>query len=193
MDNYDFEMIPEPLLTEEGFINEACINALNSAIANTPPTYERLANDLEWTKKYWTFQHDIVAAFAKWAVRISPYAYPDHLIEVLGYLDACLKRMIEWDKDGMYKLSLCDINKLLHDILMDKGITYFDDWNKPKKDWRKDNKESFQEATDKDPDYDFIDLHALLHNVCLDLRTEHREKDSFDEKFEKEWQDKGNK
>jgi hypothetical protein len=39
-----------------------------------------------------------------------------------------------------------------------------------------------------DPDRDFIDLDALLHNVCLDIRLERRASDAFNKQFEEEWQ-----
>ena len=180
-------MLSQPLLTEEGFLNQACINELNKALTNMPKTYNRLKDDIEWNSKKWIFKDNITGAFAKWAIGQSPYACPDNLEKVVNYLDACLEREIDWDRNGMAELSLCDINKLLYDILYEQGIIYFDDWNKTKKDWRKTEFNSIREAKEKDPDYDFIDLDALLRNVCLDIRTERRENDRFDKKFEEEY------
>jgi len=180
------EVIPEPLLTEEGFVNQACLNALDAAIEKMPPTYERLAGDAEWAKPRGVFRGWITGALAKWAIRQSPYHMPEHLMEVVGYLDACLRRGVTWNSDDWAELSLCQVNKLLHDILMDKGVTYFDAWNVPKKGT---HKTKFTSAHDdpQDPDYDFIDLHALLRNVCLDIRDERRRSDEFNAQFEKEW------
>lgn len=173
MNESEFEMIPEPFLTEEGFVNPACMNALAAAIDGIPPTYERLAGDPEWSKPGWLFRWQITASLAKWAIWQSPYHMPEHLMDVVGYLDACLRRDVVWNSIGMAQLSLVQINKLLHDILMDKGVTYFDVWNVPKKG---KHETKFTSAHDgpEDPDYDFIDLHALLHNVCLDIRDELR-------------------
>ena len=170
----DIEFIPEPLLTEEGFINEACLNGLEKAINNMPKTYERLANDPEWSEKKdkWIFRDEIVGAFAKWACCQSPYACPDNLEIVCKYLDSCLKKEVDWETAGMTELSLVEINKLCWDILGD--FQPFLDWNKSKKETDKIVFTS-RYSGKRDPDYDFIDLDALLHNVCLDIRTKRRE------------------
>jgi len=186
----DFDhILSQPFLTEEGFVNEACWNELCKAIDNMPPAYERLSDDPEWSEKKdkWTFKKDITSAFAKYAIKQCPSGIPDNLEKVLGYLDACLEKMVDWDVCGMTELSLCEINRLLHEILMDQGISFFDNWNKPKKDWRSDKRfDSFGDAVNVDPDFDYIDLHALLRNVCLDIRMERRAAAAFDKKFEEE-------
>ena len=147
------EFIEEPLLTEEGFLNEACMNALSKAIENMPKTHERLKGEPEWNTLEWVFLRDITAALAKWAIRQGPTACPLGLERVIGYLDACLSHTFEFDATGIAKLSLCDINKALYDILYEKGVTDFDKWNEGN---------------------DFIDLDALLHNVCVEIRDERR-------------------
>lgn len=179
----DIEMLEHPLLTEEGFLNEACINELEKAILNIPKTHNRLAGEEEWNRKRITSKRAILASFAKYAVWASPYCCPEGLERVLGYLRECLGKEIQWEKIGDFvysELSLCDISKVLYDILYEKRITLFDAWNEPKKDWRKEK----LEGRPDDPDYDCIDLDALLHNVCLDIRMERRANDEFDRKFE---------
>ena len=151
--NEEIEFIQEPLLTEKGFVNEACINALSKAISDMPKTYERLADRPEWNEKCWVFVKDITGALAKWAVRQSSKDCPRNLEKVLGYLDACLARYFPFDKNGMCELSLIQINKALYDILYEQGISDFDEWNKGEK---------------------FIDLDALLRNVCLDIKRERK-------------------
>jgi hypothetical protein len=183
MENDDIDFLSQPFLTEDGFVNEACMKELNEAIRNIPPTYVRLKNDSEWNSKRCTSIKDIVGAFAKWAVQQSPFCCPDGLQNVLSYLYVCLKKDVGWDSFGYAELSLVDINHLLYDILMEKGISSFDSWNVPEKDWRKEGKDGFPQDN---PDYDFIDLHALLHNVCLDIRLHRRESDAFNKKFEEE-------
>jgi len=185
----DMEMLNEPLLTEDGFVNPACMNELENVLNNCPKTYQRLTNDPEWTKRHWVFKHDITAALAKWAIRQSPYAYPERLDEVVKYLDACLD--VEFKKAGcldtsdiMAELSLCEINKMLYGILHEQGVEAFDNWNKAK-----NGSEEIVLASrysKAHPDSDFIDLDALLHNVCIDLRMEFRVNDEFDKKFEEE-------
>ena len=183
----DMDIISEPFLTEEGFVNEACMNELGKAIKNTPKTHERLAHDEEWTKKRWTFKHDITGSFAKWAIRQSGYHCPSHLEQVVSYLSACLIKEVGWEEQHyIAELSLCDINKLLYDILYEQGVSYFDDWNKPKKEWRETDYDCLGEAERNDPDYGYIDLDALLRNVCLDIRDEKRRDDEFDKRFEEE-------
>ena len=162
----EIEFIQEPLLTEEGFVNEACLNALSAAINNMPKTYERLAGEPEWSEERWTFKDEITGSLAKWAIRQSPHDCPAGLEKVIGYLDACLSRVFSFDIAGMCKLSLIQINKALYDILYEQGISDFDKWNEGE---------------------GFIDLDALLRNVCIDIRMERREKDKFDKEFEKKY------
>lgn len=173
MNDSDINMIQQPLLTEDGFVNEACINELFTAIRNMPPTYELLANDTEWSEKHIIHYKQVTGAFAHWAVRQlgsndeskeSP-PFPPHLEKIIGYLDACLRR--QFDKFGWLELSLCDINKMCHDILMDCSL--FQEWNT-------------KECLDK---Y-WLSLDALLHNVCLDIRQERRANKIFDIKFNNE-------
>jgi hypothetical protein len=179
------EIISEPLLTEEGFVNEAAINQLEKSILNMPKTHDRLSDNKEWTTKRWTFKKDITRSLAKYSISQSPYSCPDNLEEVIKYLDVCLEREVDWEPAGMAELSLCDISKLLHNILYEQGITCFDNWNKSKK----GNLEIQYVSRDskEDPDYDFIDLDALLHNVCLDIRMERRASDKFDKEFEEKY------
>lgn len=180
-------ILTQPLLTEDGFINPACMSELEQAIKNLPKTYDRLASDPEWTVKRWIFRHDITGAFAKWAIRQSPYGCPDNLEAVVKFLDSSLRTAVKWElpprDDGMAQLSLCDINRILHEILYEKGVSYFDAWNVSKT----GKHATYAFDGPRDPDTDFIDLDALLHNVCLDIRQERRANDQFDAKFEREW------
>jgi hypothetical protein len=180
------EMLSQPLMTEEGSLNPACLNELDATIAGMGKTHDRLRGDLEWdsAKDRWTFPHDIVGAFAMWACRQSPYGVPDGLEKVCKYLHAALKTATKWDTSGMAECSLCDINKWLDEILYEQGVKEFDAWNK-----RKNGRDGtgFCSATHSpSPDDDFIDLDALLHNVCLTIRDERRKNRAFDEAFDRE-------
>ena len=76
----DIEMITdEPLMTEEGFLNPACMNAMEAAFRNSPKTYDRLSRDREWNgkKDRWVFRSYIVGSFAKYACSQSPYGMPE--------------------------------------------------------------------------------------------------------------------
>jgi hypothetical protein len=180
------EFISQPLLTSEGFVNEACLNELGKAINNMPPIYERCVDDKEWSTKRWTFVSNITGSFAKYAVRQSPYGCPSGIENVVCYLDACLKKQVPWNGCGMAELSLCDIGKLLYDILYEKGVSIFDFWNVAKN-GNKNDILFVDRYSRTDPDNDFIDLDALLRNVCLDIRMERRQNDQFDKEFNEKY------
>lgn len=170
------EMLNEPLLTDDGFLNPVCVAELSAAIKNMPPTYERLANNPEWSRSYCTTDSDFVAYLARWAVAQNRTLPPPGMDNVLRYVRACLRETYlkphdpDCD-DPMFHadLSLCDVNRILWEILADNK--QFNDWN------------------DKDAegmDGWFIDLHALLHNVCVSIRNDRRHYFAFDRKFERE-------
>lgn len=168
----DIEMLHNPLLTEEGFVNEACINELESWIKNLPRTHERLADDPEWNTPRWTNYRSITGGLAHWAVQqlstgnadpVPPPACPPNLEKVLGYLQACI--LSKFDDFGLAKLSLCDISKMLYDTLWDLEV--FMAWN-----------------TEECLGSYWLDLDALLHNVCLSIRQDRREFDRFNKEFE---------
>ena len=172
-------MLEQPLLTEEGHLNEACMNELAAALDSFPPDHIRLSGDPEWTKKHWIFASEILGAFAQWSVRqFQPHepqelveAFPPNLESVLGYLHACLK--VEFDKletaldPPLVQLSLCDISKMLHEILWD--LDFFQEWNR-------------EEIVGPQ----WMGLDALLRNVCITIRNERREDARFDAEFEAE-------
>ncbi len=167
------EMLSQPFMTEDGFVNPACMNELEASINNMPPTYERLKNDPEWSTPIIVYVRQITGAFAQWAVRQTEnHAYPPNLEHVIGYLDACLrKKFLEEESNYLEiwaKLTLCEINKMLWDIL--EGTKEFDAWNT-------------EECLGKD----WLDLHALLHNVCNSIRFEEQRNKEFDRKFEEDW------
>lgn len=181
------DIIKEPLLTEEGFVNPTCMAELESAINDSPPTYKRLSNDTEWSEKLFTGRKEIVGAFAMWACRQSPYGCPTGLETVCKYLNECLKIECVWNGTDIpwAYLSLCDINKMLHDILYEKGVKAFDAWNEcvAGKAPNISFTSRYGQGDSYDPDKDFIDLDALLRNVCVTIRDERRKNKAFDEKF----------
>jgi len=177
------EILNEPLMTTKGYLNPACMNELGAAIRNMPPDHERLGGDPEWSAKRLTAIKDITGGLAKWAVMQSPYAAPKFLESVIGYVDACLQVM--FGKHEFLELSLCDIVRILHEFLMDgDGIPEFVAWNKPK-DGNRDEVKFVCRESKSDSDSDFIDLDALLRNVCLDIRMERRAFDAFNREFDR--------
>jgi len=172
----EIQMLTQPLTTEEGFLNPACMAELEGAIADMPRPHDRLRGDPEWddARGQWTTPKDIVGAFAMWACRQSPYGVPDGLENVCKYLYACLKRIVEWPTAGMRECSLCEINKWLYEILYDQGVAEFDAWNRCKVGDTPNFMVTSRYDGTPDPDRDFIDLDALLRNVCIQLRNERR-------------------
>jgi len=159
------------------------MNELSAVIKNMPETYDRLSGDPEWNTPRITRWRNIVAGLSTWAIRnimddrndedgkmvfMNSPVFPPGLENVLGYLGTCLRKDKIFDELGYAKLSLCQINKMLHDILMEDG-SIFVSWN---------TEETMGKA--------WLDLSALLHNVCLSIRDERRDNDRFDAKFEAE-------
>ncbi len=171
------EMLSQPLTTEDGFINPACMNEFEAVIKGMPPDYERLKDKPEWSTPIFLNLKQITGALAHWAVRQGDYyPYPPGLEHVIGYLDACLRPIflaktdldLKYKVEGYGRFSLCEINKMLWDILED--TKEFDDWNT-------------KECLGKD----WLDLHALLLNVCNSIRFEEQRNREFDRKFEEDW------
>lgn len=171
----DIHMLSQPLVTEEGFLNEACMNELAAAINNMPETWERLAHEPEWNEQRWIFSSAISGYLANTAVRFYRKC-PPNLVQIVDYVATCLYREFEKREnfknrdDIMCQWSLCEINKMLWDILGD--LTLFQEWN-----------------TEEIMGENWLDLSAVLHRVCLDIRTEWRNDKRFDEEFEREYEE----
>jgi len=165
-------MISQPLTTEEGFINPACMNELAAAIESMPESWERLANEPEWSEEVFTSIGDILGSLAFTAVK-HHNGCPPQLEKIINYVKACLIREGFPQVEPGYhfeNISLCGINKKLWDILAE--VDEFQDWNK-------------EEVMGKN----WLDLSALLHQVCILIRTERRESKLFDEKYKSDKND----
>lgn len=184
--NDKIEMISQPLMDSQGRLNPACMNELISTIGAMGKTHERLAGDSEWDlkKDQWTTPSEITGAFSKWACRQSPYGVPDGLENVCKYLHACLLKERKWETSGMEELSLNEISRIIHSILYEQGVVEFNLWNRCRVGDTPDIQFSSRYDGKKNPDRDFIDLDALLHNVCLDIRDERRKNKAFNDKFD---------
>jgi hypothetical protein len=165
--------LTQPLTTDEGFVNEACMNELEMALSNMPRLHVRCQDDEEFTRKRITNWREVTGYFAMWACRqidqCDTSAYPPKLESVVGYLAASLRK--HWSNDPCVtddwcKLSLNGISELLYDILW--GLKLFHTWN------------------DKNVLLGWIDLDALITNVVVSIRDERRKHDAFDKKFNEE-------
>lgn len=170
----EIEQINKPLLNSDGSLNLDFLKELKQVIDSLPNVTPRLASDPEWNTKEenWTFRQEIIGAFALWACRLSPHGVPDGLEVVCKYLNECLKREYNWAR--MEELSLCEIHRALDDILLKNGIKQFKDWAKAKS--GKTDPTNFLTAFGGThcPDDDFMDLNALILNVCMTIRDERR-------------------
>lgn len=165
----DVTMLEQPFLTEDGFVNEACMNELAGVLAAMPPDYERLADDPEWNTKRITHWREITGGLAQWAIRNihekDDTAFPPGLENMIGLLTAIIRP--KFDKLGWADLSLCDINKMLRDAL----------WNEP----------TFMLWNDEKILKGWLDLDALLRNVCIEIRMDRRAFDKFNADFDAEY------
>lgn len=109
-------------------------------------------------RRCWLFRHHIVSTFARWAVRQSPVPVPVHLEQVLWHLDQSLALSIKWDARGMALLDGPSVENFIRRALW--GYPPFMAWNEP------------MTKTLHPTNGTFIDLDALLRNVCMDLDRE---------------------
>jgi hypothetical protein len=168
------ETLSEPLLTEEGFLNEACMRQFERWVKSMPETYDRLATDPEWSRRAWTTLDEIVGFLAKWAVEAFQ-GVPPRFDDVINFTRVSLQRSAFPEKIGglhMKELSLCEINRLLWKMLGD--LEAFNAWNDKKK-----------------VGENWMDLSALLHNVCISIRNSRRHHYAFNLSFEKEYGSSG--
>jgi len=163
------EFIDEPLLTEDGLVNPVCIAKLEAAIENMPNISERTAGEPEWETPHWLSWRQILGALAHWAVRqIAPEddtAMPPHFVEVLGFFAACTRP--KFDKHGLAQMSLRDVAAMLYDVLMPEPL--FLAWN------------------DCEQLKGWMDLDALITNVCVSIRNELRANAEFEREFEAQY------
>jgi len=171
LDDDRIEMLTQPLLTAEGFVNEACINELNAAVRNMPESYDRLENNPEWSLPVCTVDIDILGALANSAVQRFGCCPPD-LELIIGYARECFRRDVftddHWDKTDKFRLadiSLCDINRRLWEYIGD--LPQFMAWN------------------DSEVHENWIDLSACLHQTCILVRNDRRHFRSFNEGFDR--------
>lgn len=116
------------------------------------------------------FRKTIVAHFAGWAVKLSPYACPDDLPEVLTGLTAALEA--KWPGEPYVFMPHDEVSDLLREFIYTHPKVRL--WNERKN----GNAAPFQAVSihfpKGDPDNDFIDLDALWMNVTYTLAEEER-------------------
>lgn len=166
--------LTQPLTTEEGYVNEACLNELTEAIRNLPKYSEN--PDLERTLKGYTSLGDLTGEYAKWII-IQAKGAPNTLPHIINYIAAeakqYFKSFTEYD-DGqvlMWEISLNDIAKF-HELIENEPII------------AQLNEESFMAPQN----LEWIDLGALERNVMTGVRNDRRHFAAFNFKFDYEWE-----
>jgi len=161
--------IETPMLTDDGFVSPVFEAELNAAIEGAwDDATRRCEEDPEWNTPRWTHWREVVGYFTHWAVRQiechDKTPFPPGLEKMVGYLSACIRP--RFDKQTMALLSLIDIERMLIEVLW--PMETFQSWNK----------------AEVLPGW--LDLHALLRNVCCSIRNERREFDRFNLRFDTE-------
>lgn len=106
---------------------------------------------------------EVMGTVAMWAIRQSPYHCPENLEIVME----CISNSIEPEKfifDTFFEIHPDYLYNWINKTL--KSIPEVISWNHSKK------KRTLADLESKDPDFDFIDLDALVRNVYLTLKRE---------------------
>jgi len=111
-------------------------------------------------RKYYLSKKDFLSAFAYWVIQQSPYDTPD-IKYALNDFNIFLDVMFGREKYKEYSLN--DLNVLITEDVFE-NLTHIEKLNHPKI----DNGKSIMfidRYSKPNPDYDFIDLGALAHNI----------------------------
>ena len=115
-----------------------------------------------WDKeKFYTFRHAVLGELAAWAIRQSPYLFPDDLQEGLKEFDS------EFPKDpanpsGIFQTDCDALEKSVKATFLKCPVIM--GWNNPKV--GEHNVVFVDRFSEPEPDHDFIDLDALAKNVA---------------------------
>lgn len=119
----------------------------------------------------WVSRRQVVGTFAMWACRQSPYGVPDNLEEVCRYLYDALLTFTEWCPGGFIhewaQVEVGELRRWLDQTMIGGQVTAFEAWNRRR---RQPTPDEYDRV--RDPDTDFIDLHALLRNTVSTLAEE---------------------
>lgn len=124
-------------------------------------------------KEFWVTANDIIGSFAKWAIKQSPYLYPDKLITVIKKLSDHIEIYFAPENStcGMRKFQILELEDFIEGNL--KTIPEFLEWNN-----RKNGIQGhavitrYSSGKGYNPDNDFVDLDALYGNITHDIYLE---------------------
>ena len=142
------EFAKEPLTTPDGQPNPACFQEVEAWMRNLPAIHERMKDNKQWTRPRWINCRWITGYLACCAIRqVRGPAFPTKLEGVLGFLHARIRP--RFDEHCLAKMSLCEVAALIYEELMPEEM--FLAWN------------------DEKVIQGWIDLDALIRNVCLSI------------------------
>lgn len=106
---------------------------------------------------------DILGTFAMWAVKQSPYAAPENLMECISDLKHWVEQDFDFSDMGFTKKTIEELRAYLEEVF--EKIDSTAKLNVPKKDSGSIMQGSSSRYHTTKPDYDFIDLGALARNI----------------------------
>jgi len=130
---------------------------------NPDARYQRaLISKYNPTLFMWVFKKDLLGSLAKWAIKQSPYLYPQNLITVLDKFADHIEPYFTKENStvGMRKFKVLELEDFIEANL--KTIPEYLDWNE-----RINGRDGVGVVTRFDDD--FIDLGALVRNVAHDI------------------------
>ncbi len=119
--------------------------------------------------RQWMTLSTIEGHIAMWAVRQSPYHFPDDLQGALRVFRTRMEPIC--DENQMIELDRDTLKKLIHQLFLSQGIVT--SWNQ-----RRNQREGYgfvSRYSKPQPDDDFIDLDALTANVVTSVFRELQE------------------
>lgn len=116
-------------------------------------------------RKFYLNKNAVLSGVAKWAVYQSPYHRPENLEMVLDKLEKIIDPLFDKNEYGdILELSYEEIKEFV--FKNTTAIPEFEAWNVAKKPGGDGSSSRYHMPN---PDYDFIDLHALARNVANDI------------------------
>ena len=128
----------------------------------------------------WMFLHMVSGHIAMWAVRQSPYHWPDGLQDVLSAFSRAVRAADAVDQHDMLETTPAGLERLMAQCLTPQPLVQA--WNAPK--IGNHTLVFVDRYSQPAPDYDFIDLDALTRNVTMSVFRELDADAAFDEAFD---------
>jgi hypothetical protein len=129
-----------------------------------------------WSSDISFFPSDVSAAFAKWAVKQSPFCTPQNLTNAIEYVQEHAETWVEREdfqapQIRLVRLNCREVHKRLEEFF--ERTPVIEAWNHPKSGKEQAFYGGDRQGNYQSPDDDIIDLGALARNVAHDLALWH--------------------